>query len=95
MTTKGRFAVTAMVDLAYHCNRKPVALADIGKRQSISLAYLDGLRLKGAKFLPSVVGFDRYDWMLGFGLILPGRLKVRMAGRMPALHGGAPRALHE
>ncbi len=43
LTTKGRYAVTAMLDLALHSNNAPVNLADISTRQVISLAYLEQL----------------------------------------------------
>lgn len=43
MTTKGRYAVTAMLDLALHDNDGPVSLAGISKRQNISLTYLEQL----------------------------------------------------
>ncbi|HYD57944.1 MAG TPA: Fe-S cluster assembly transcriptional regulator IscR [Burkholderiales bacterium] len=43
LTTKGRFAVTAMVDLAMRQNRGPVTLAAISERQRISLSYLEQL----------------------------------------------------
>jgi Rrf2 family iron-sulfur cluster assembly transcriptional regulator len=43
LTTKGRYAVTAMLDLALHSNNVPVNLADISARQVISLAYLEQL----------------------------------------------------
>lgn len=43
LTTKGRYAVTAMLDLAVHANDKPVPLADISQRQGISLSYLEQL----------------------------------------------------
>ncbi|MBV8379830.1 MAG: Fe-S cluster assembly transcriptional regulator IscR [Paucibacter sp.] len=43
LTTKGRFAVTAMVDLALRENSGPVALAAISQRQQISLSYLEQL----------------------------------------------------
>ncbi len=43
LTTKGRYAVTAMLDLAIHCNDGPITLADISKRQGISLSYLEQL----------------------------------------------------
>ncbi len=46
LTTKGRYAVTAMVDLAAHSRGKPVALAAIAGRQSISLSYLEQLFAK-------------------------------------------------
>jgi Rrf2 family transcriptional regulator, iron-sulfur cluster assembly transcription factor len=43
LTTKGRFAVTAMIDLALRSNTGPVALAAISQRQQISLSYLEQL----------------------------------------------------
>lgn len=46
LTTKGRYAVTAMLDLALHANIGPVSLADISKRQHISLSYLEQLFAK-------------------------------------------------
>ena len=46
LTTKGRYAVTAMLDLALHESYGPVNLMDISKRQGISLAYLEQLFLR-------------------------------------------------
>ena len=46
LTTKGRYAVTAMLDLALHADSGPVSLADISKRQRISLSYLEQLFAK-------------------------------------------------
>lgn len=43
LTTKGRYAVTAMLDLALHEGGGPVNLTDISKRQDISLPYLEQL----------------------------------------------------
>ena len=43
LTTKGRFAVTAMIDVAMHGVRGPVTLAAIAERQKISLSYLEQL----------------------------------------------------
>jgi len=43
LTTKGRYAVTAMLDLAIHHDQGPVTLADIARRQGISLSYLEQL----------------------------------------------------
>jgi Rrf2 family iron-sulfur cluster assembly transcriptional regulator len=43
LTTKGRFAVTAMIDLALRASGGPVALAAISQRQQISLSYLEQL----------------------------------------------------
>ncbi len=46
LTTKGRYAVTAMLDLALHNDNAPVCLADISARQNISLTYLEQLFAK-------------------------------------------------
>ena len=43
LTTKGRFAVTAMIDVALHGNPGPVTLAAVSERQKISLSYLEQL----------------------------------------------------
>ena len=49
LSTKGRYAVMAMVDLARHGNGGPVALSDIATRQEISLSYLEQLFANGLK----------------------------------------------
>jgi len=46
LTTKGRYAVTAMLDLALHFDDGPITLADISQRQGISLSYLEQLFAK-------------------------------------------------
>jgi Rrf2 family iron-sulfur cluster assembly transcriptional regulator len=58
LTTKGRFAVTAMVDLAMRQTRGPVTLAGISERQRISLSYLEQLfgKLRRHKLVNSVRG---------------------------------------
>lgn len=58
LTTKGRYAVTAMLDLAYHSGKKPVTLTDIAKRQDISLSYLEQLfaKLRRAGMVTGVRG---------------------------------------
>jgi Rrf2 family iron-sulfur cluster assembly transcriptional regulator len=43
LTTKGRYAVTAMLDLAINRDQGPITLADISQRQGISLSYLEQL----------------------------------------------------
>jgi len=43
LTTKGRYAVTAMLDLAFHSTGGPIKLAEISERQGISLSYLEQL----------------------------------------------------
>ena len=58
LTTKGRFAVTAMIDLALRHEGGPVTLAGISERQSISLSYLEQLfgKLRRHKLVSSVRG---------------------------------------
>lgn len=58
LTTKGRFAVTAMVDLAICGGRGPVTLAGISERQKISLSYLEQLfgKLRKNNIVASVRG---------------------------------------
>ena len=58
LTTKGRFAVTAMVDLALHDVGGPVTLAEISSRQKISLSYLEQLfgKLRRHELVDSVRG---------------------------------------
>src|SRR5438128_5750283 len=58
LTTKGRFAVTAMVDLALNDGPGPVTLAEISSRQKISLSYLEQLfgKLRRAGLVESVRG---------------------------------------
>ena len=46
LSTKGRYAVMALCDLAGHAEDRPVALADIAERQEISLSYLEQLFAK-------------------------------------------------
>ena len=43
LTTKGRYAVTAMLDLALNQETGPISLSDISERQGISLSYLEQL----------------------------------------------------
>ena len=58
LTTKGRFAVTAMVDLAMSQGKHPVTLAAISQRQKISLSYLEQLfgKLRRRALVDSVRG---------------------------------------
>ncbi|MDA8231660.1 MAG: Rrf2 family transcriptional regulator [Magnetospirillum sp.] len=58
LSTKGRYAVMAMVDLTCHSQGNPVALADIAERQEISLSYLEQLfgRLRKGGLVRSVRG---------------------------------------
>lgn len=58
LTTRGRFAVTSMIDLSLYSENGPVRLSDIAKRQKISLAYLEQIfgKLRRAKLVASVRG---------------------------------------
>jgi Rrf2 family iron-sulfur cluster assembly transcriptional regulator len=58
LTTKGRYAVTAMLDLALHQRYGPIALSEISKRQGISLSYLEQLfaRLRRSGLVTSTRG---------------------------------------
>jgi Rrf2 family iron-sulfur cluster assembly transcriptional regulator len=58
LSTKGRYAVMAMVDLARHGNGQPVCLSDIAERQEISLSYLEQLfaKLRRGGLVKSVRG---------------------------------------
>lgn len=58
LSTKGRYAVTAMMDLAIHDREGPVTLADISKKQGISLSYLEQLfaKLRKAGLVEGVRG---------------------------------------
>ena len=58
LSTKGRYAVMAMADLARHDGQRPVTLADIAARQEISSAYLEQLfaRLRRARLVVGARG---------------------------------------
>lgn len=58
LTSKGRYAVTAMLDVAMHSTAGPVPLADISERQGISLSYLEQLfaKLRKNRLVSSVRG---------------------------------------
>jgi Rrf2 family iron-sulfur cluster assembly transcriptional regulator len=58
LSTKGRYAVMAMVDLAHHGRGEPIALSEIAERQEISLSYLEQLfaKLRMAGLVRSVRG---------------------------------------
>jgi Rrf2 family transcriptional regulator, iron-sulfur cluster assembly transcription factor len=58
MSTKGRYAVMAMIDIGQHAADHPVSLAEIAERQDISQEYLEQLfgKLRRAKIVVSVRG---------------------------------------
>ena len=72
LTTKGRFAVTAMLDVALYAGNAPVTLAAIAQRQKISLSYLEQLfgKLRRSGLVDSVRG-PGGGYQLGAGAELP------------------------
>ena len=58
LTTKGRYAVMAMADLASYANKRPISLTEISLRQKISLPYLEQLffKLRNRELVKSVRG---------------------------------------
>ncbi|MFV9473726.1 Fe-S cluster assembly transcription factor [Advenella sp. RU8] len=58
LTTKGRFAVTAMIDLALRQNSGPITLSTVSERQNISLSYLEQLfgKLRRHELVESIRG---------------------------------------
>ena len=73
LTTKGRYAVMAMADLASYSKNKPVSLSEISKRQNISLAYLEQLfiHLKEDKLVRSIRGVQG-----GYALVMLAQNKL-------------------
>ncbi|MEL6112682.1 MAG: Rrf2 family transcriptional regulator, partial [Pseudomonadota bacterium] len=65
LTTKGRYAVSALADIAAFCDGKPVALSDISVRQGISLSYLEQLfgKLRRAGLVESARGVGGGYWL--------------------------------
>ena len=58
LSTKGRYGLRAFVDIAIYSEKEPVSLAEVAKRQDISISYLEQLmtKLKKAKLVESVRG---------------------------------------
>lgn len=58
LTTKGRYAVTAMLDLAFHEDQGSITLAQISQRQGVSISYLEQLfaKLRRCKLVTSARG---------------------------------------
>ena len=77
LTSKGRYAVTAMLDVALNSEAGPVPLADISERQGISLSYLEQLfsRLRKNGLVSSVRGPG------GGYLLMPPVVRVKAAAR--------------
>ena len=68
LTTKGRYAVMAMADLALYADDKPISLTEISLRQKISLSYLEQLflKLKSKNLVKSIRGANG-----GYKLVKP------------------------
>jgi Rrf2 family iron-sulfur cluster assembly transcriptional regulator len=81
LSTKGRYAVMAMVDLAQHGDGGPVSLAEIAERQEISLCYLEQLfaKLRRGGLVKSVRGPG------GGYLLAHGRDETRIADIIAAV----------
>ena len=81
LSTKGRYAVMAMVDLAQHGDSRPVSLAEIAERQEISLCYLEQLfaKLRRGGLVKSVRGPG------GGYLLAHGRDETRIADIIAAV----------
>ena len=64
LTTKGRYAVTAMLDIAIYGDQGPVSVQDIAERQMISSAYLEQIvgRLKRIGLLNCVLVTASVNW---------------------------------
>ncbi len=58
LSTKGRYGLRAFVDIAIYSEKEPVSLAEVAKRQDISISYLEQLmtKLKKANLVESVRG---------------------------------------
>ena len=100
LSTKGRYAVMAMVDLAQNISGKPVNLAEISDRQAISLSYLEQLfsKLRRAGLVKSVRGpgggyrlAERAENIRISEVILAVDEPIRTTGCMPGTTAGCIR----
>ena len=100
LSTKGRYAVMAMVDLAQNISGKPVNLAEISDRQAISLSYLEQLfsKLRRAGLVTSVRGpgggyrlAERAENIRVSEVILAVDEPIRTTGCMPGTAAGCIR----
>ena len=98
LTTKGRFAVTAMVDLGLRHGKGPVTLAEISARQKISLSYLEQLfgKLRRKEIVESVRG-PGGGYLLGRGTVgtANGHAAVRLTQIAHLDVGTDPSAAHD
>ncbi|UAK74628.1 Rrf2 family transcriptional regulator [Eikenella corrodens] len=106
LTTKGRFAVTAMLDLALYGRENPVSLNAISGRQNISLSYLEQLfgKLRRAGLVESVRGpgggylLSRQPGSINIAEIIyaaEDKLDATRCGGQTNCHKGAPCLTHD
>ena len=106
LTTKGRFAVTAMIDLAMNAQERAVKLNTISERQNISLSYLEQLfgKLRRAGLVESVRGpgggykLGRPPAEINIAQIIAAaedRLDATRCGSKANCHHGAPCLTHD
>lgn len=106
LTTKGRYAVTAMLDLAINHQNGPITLSDISKRQSISLSYLEQLfsKLRKNGLVDSARGpgggyrLSRNADEIAVGQVIAAvdeKIDVTQCGGKGDCHDGGPCLTHE
>lgn len=106
LTTKGRYAVTAMLDLAIHYKDGPITLSDISKRQGISLSYLEQLfsKLRKGGLVDSARGpgggyrLSRSAGEIAVAQVIAAvdeSIDVTRCGGMGNCHEGGPCLTHE
>lgn len=106
LTTKGRYAVTAMLDLAINHHSGPITLSDISKRQGISLSYLEQLfsKLRKNGLVDSARGpgggyrLSRDAGEIAVGEVITAvdeKIDVTKCGGKGDCHDGGPCLTHE
>lgn len=106
LTTKGRFAVTAMIDLAMNAQQRAVGLNAISQRQQISLSYLEQLfgKLRRAGLVQSVRGpgggyiLGKSPQEINIAQIITAaedKLDATLCGGKADCHGGNPCLTHD
>jgi len=106
LTTKGRYAVTAMLDLAINFQKGPITLSDISKRQGISLSYLEQLfsKLRKNGLVDSARGpgggyrLSRDADLIAVGQVITAvdeKIDVTKCGGKGDCHDGGPCLTHE
>ncbi len=97
LTTKGRYAVTAMLDLALHYDKGAVTLSEIASRQGISLSYLEQLfaKLRRGGLVDSVRGpGGGYNLAMPPSKITVGEIIVAINENIDATRCGGERNCH-